>query len=119
MDDKGRFSEYNVDHRALEVAGLVRQIEAERERRIVSHYPVSRQIQLVAAGVVMIFDKGLSTDERQMIETDATALRGFLSCVTRHRLAATLLIATARKPGVDLHKINPTSESWWNYDDKA
>jgi len=119
MSDDPRFSEHNVDYRALEIDGLVRQVETERERRIAKQYPVSRQLQLIAAGVVILFDKGLTTDERQMIETDATALRGLVKCVTRHRLAATLLIATVRKPGAALNKINPSSESWWEYDDKA
>lgn len=112
-DDPERFKEHNVDHRAVEVDALVRRVETERERRIARLYPVSLQVQMIAAGVVLLLDKGLSSDERRVVETDASALHGFMRCMTKHRLAAELLANTIRKPGADLKKINPTEESWW------
>lgn len=119
MDRKpepGRFDEFNVDHRALEIDALVKRVRSECERRILGAYPFSRQVQLLAAHAIF-HDKTLSTDERAFAETDALALPCFVRCVTRHRLAADLLIRTIKTPGVDLKAINPASDSWWTYDD--
>lgn len=114
--DPNRFAEHNVDHRALEIAGLERRIRAECERRIEAAYPLARQVQLLAAHAIF-HDRTLSTDERAFAETDALALPCFVRCVTRHRLAADLLIRTIKAPGADLKAINPASDSWWKYDD--
>jgi len=58
--DPHRFEEFNVDHRAVEVESLVRRIVSERERRITAEFPAWRQVQLIAAGVVLMFDKTLT-----------------------------------------------------------
>ncbi len=117
--DPHRFEEFNVDHRAVEVESLVRRIVSERERRITAEFPAWRQVQLIAAGVVLMFDKTLTSDELRVVETDATALKSFVQCVTRNRLAADLLIKSVRKPGADLGKINPTAKGWWQYEQRT
>lgn len=114
--DPERFKEHNVDHRALEIAGLERRIRAECERRIEAAYPIARQVQMLAAHAIY-HDKTLSTDERAFAETDALALKCFVRAVTRHRLAADLLVRSVNSPGADLKAINPAADSWWKYDD--
>lgn len=114
--DPGRFDEHNVDYRALEIEALERRVLTERERRIAAAYPLERQVQMLAAHAIFR-DQSLGIDERKFAETDAIALKCFVRCVTRHRLAADLLIRTIRAPGADLKRIDPTANAWWHYDD--